>query len=76
MTYQLTADPDTILRTDENAWIPRDPANRDYVEFLAWQEAGNTPEPPPITPEPEPVLAADRLASIGLTPDDLRALLG
>lgn len=75
MTYQLTSDPDTILRVDENAWIPRDPANRDYVEFLAWQEAGNTPSPPPITPDPEAASAADRLAALGLSLDDLRALL-
>ena len=51
MTYQLTQG-DTILRTADNAFIPPDPANTDYQAYLAWLEAGNTPEP---APEPEPV---------------------
>jgi hypothetical protein len=53
MTYQLTSDASTILRTDTQQWIPTDPGNRDYVEFLNWQEAGNTPEPAPTTPATE-----------------------
>jgi len=44
MTYQLTTD-DTILRIADNAWIPSDPANRDYQEYLAWLSEGNTPLP-------------------------------
>jgi len=49
MTYQLTHG-DLILRLADNAFIPPDPANRDYAEFLAWCEAGNTPEPAPAPP--------------------------
>jgi hypothetical protein len=53
MTYQLTSG-DTILRTTDGAFIPPDPANRDYAAYLAWLEEGNTPEPapaPPVVPD-------------------------
>ena len=33
-----------ILRTTDNAYIPFDPANTDYQEYLKWLEEGNTPE--------------------------------
>jgi hypothetical protein len=39
-----------ILRRSDNAWIPPDETNRDYIEYQAWCRAGNTPdpaEPPP-----------------------------
>jgi hypothetical protein len=74
MTYQLTTG-DCILRTADNAFIPLDPANRDYAEYLEWVAQGGVPEP---APEPEPVpepTAAEKLAASGLTVDDLRALL-
>jgi hypothetical protein len=34
-----------IVRTADNAFIPFDPANSDYQQYLKWLEAGNTPEP-------------------------------
>ena len=34
-----------ILRLSDNAFIPFDPANTDYQEYLEWIAAGNTPEP-------------------------------
>lgn len=34
-----------IKRLSDNAFIPFDPANTDYQEYLRWLEAGNTPEP-------------------------------
>ena len=50
--YQLTTG-DTILRIEDNAFIPPDPGNRYYREYLDWLEAGNTPEPaPPLEPAP------------------------
>jgi hypothetical protein len=75
MTYQLTHT-DCILRLADNAFIPPDPANTDYAAYLAWLEAGNTPEP---APEPEPVselTPAEKLAASGLTVEELKTLLG
>lgn len=55
--YQQLLDPmtntvsKTIFRRVDNAFIPDDPANRDRQEYLAWLEAGNTPDPPDPPPE-------------------------
>jgi hypothetical protein len=35
----------TIKRVADNAFIPFDPANTDYQEYLKWVAEGNTPEP-------------------------------
>ena len=35
----------TIHRIVDNTFIPFDPANRDYQEYLKWVAEGNTPEP-------------------------------
>jgi hypothetical protein len=32
---------DAILRLSDNAFIPFDPANTDYVAYLKWLEEGN-----------------------------------
>jgi len=53
MTYQLTSG-DSIVRLTDNAFIPADPGNRDYREYLEWLDAGNTPEPAPPPPPPAP----------------------
>ena len=44
----------TVLRVRDQAFIPFDPANRDYQEYLAWQAEGNEPDP-----APEPLPASD-----------------
>lgn len=75
MDYKLTTG-DCILRIEDNAFIPPDPANVDYQAYLAWRNEGNIPEP---APEPEPIpelAAAEKLAKSGLTVDDLKSLLG
>jgi len=51
--YQLTTST-SIIRLSDNAFIPNDPGNRDYREYLDWLEAGNTPEPAPPPPAPGP----------------------
>jgi hypothetical protein len=43
--YQLVAIPNVVKRVADNAFIPFDPANTDYAEYLKWLEAGNTPLP-------------------------------
>ena len=54
--YQLCPDTELgaatcIKRIADNAFIPFDPANTDYAEYLRWIEAGNTPLP--ADPQPE-----------------------
>lgn len=36
--------PNSVLRLEDNAFIPFDPANTDYQAYLKWLEEGNTPE--------------------------------
>jgi hypothetical protein len=54
MTYTLTAQPNIIVRDEDQAFIPNDPDNKDYAEYLAWCEEGNTAKayiPPPAAKE-------------------------
>jgi hypothetical protein len=75
MTYQLTCG-DSIHRSSDNAFIPPDPSNRDYREYLDWLAAGNTPEPAPAPPAPVELTPEQKLAAAGLTVEELRTLLG
>ena len=34
-----------ILRVADDAYIPMNPENTDYQEYLKWLAEGNTPEP-------------------------------
>ena len=73
--YQLTTST-SIKRPSDGAFIPNDPGNRDYREYLDWLEAGNTPEPAPV-PELAPVLTTEqKLEAAGLTVAELKELFG
>ena len=54
--YQLQPDqfgqPATVVkRIADNAFIPFDPANTDYAEYLKWLAEGNEPLPADAQPE-------------------------
>jgi hypothetical protein len=41
----LTGKSQCVQRLPDGAFIPFDPANTDYQEYLKWVAEGNTPEP-------------------------------
>jgi hypothetical protein len=41
----ITNETSVILRLEDYAFIPFDPANTDYQAYLKWVSEGNTPEP-------------------------------
>lgn len=53
MMYQQTKpmfegqEPTTVKRLADGAFIPFDPGNTDYQEYLKWVAEGNNPEPVP-----------------------------
>lgn len=44
MTYKLN-ESSSIIRLTDNACIPNDPLNSDYIAYLEWLEDGNKPQP-------------------------------
>ena len=48
--YKLIKNAEVVKRLSDNAHIPFDPANMDYVDYLKWVAEGNTPLPAEDTP--------------------------
>lgn len=64
--YQLTATDALVIRNSDQAWIPNDPANRDWQEYQDWLEDGGVPDPYVPPPEPEPVPPPAELGDVVL----------
>jgi hypothetical protein len=80
--YQLQ--PDTpmgattcIKRIADNAFIPFDPANSAYTEYLAWLDEGNTPLPSDPPPPPDPKMVGIEFEGVmcSATRDDQNGLV-
>jgi len=72
--YQLTAT-DAVIRTEDQAYIPNDPANMYWVEYQEWLEEGNTPDPY-VEPEPVPPTPAPETTVLYDHENRLRAIEG
>jgi hypothetical protein len=75
MTYKLTTSP-SIYRISDGAFIPPDPDNRHYQEYLSWLEEGNEPLPADPLPTLESQTPQQKLEASGLTVEELKSLLG
>jgi hypothetical protein len=78
-TYTFANAEETSLKREDGqgniAFVPNDPRNRDYAEFLssgATAAAYVAPEPIPLPK----LTAEEKLARSGLTVDELKELLG
>jgi hypothetical protein len=67
-----------IQRDADQAFIPFDPANRDYQKYLAWLDDGNEPKAatPPASTLPEVAPVEDRVADLETRVDQIEMDLG
>lgn len=49
--YQLTQDPQIVIRLSDAAYIPSDAENSDRQQYQEWLSFGNTPRPALVAPE-------------------------
>ena len=82
MTYTYTwtdAEQTTLKREDENgnvAFVPTDPGNRDYAEFVSSGATATAYVAPPEPPEPTTEEKNNRLLTdYGLSRDELKVAL-
>jgi hypothetical protein len=64
-TYKLT-DSKCVIRADDEAVIPEDTKNYDYIMYLKWVEAGNTPTPAEAKEDSRKSRLKDKLADLYL----------
>ena len=63
MTMQL------VKRVADNAFIPFDPGNRDYQEYLQWLDQGNEPDPPVAAIQTEAIIPPTNPPTTDLSPE-------
>lgn len=65
--YQLTNDPDVVLRTADNVFIPVGAdGNADARDYATWLADGNSPDPVPSAPVVVPEVVSMRQARLAL----------
>ena len=66
--YVLTESNNGIVRISDGAFIPTDMGNVDYINYLNWLDANNTPDPY-VPPTPPPATCQIWQLQASLTPD-------
>jgi hypothetical protein len=66
-----------IVRDEDGAFIPFDPANVDHQDYLVWLDEGNEPKAatPPATTLPETAPMEDRVTTLEEQVADLNAMV-
>jgi hypothetical protein len=66
----------SVIRISDGACIPFDDGNTDYQAYLKWIGEGNEPLQADLPPAPPEPTIEEKLASVGLSIDDLKTALG